>query len=269
MRLAISSDGKTFEDTQIIPTPISFEDGIEEIKRYVNTIKRSDRQGVKFKAAAGGVAAPLDREKTKLVHAPNIPDWINRPLKKELEDTLGIPVILENDAAIVGLGEATSGAGIGKEIVVYITVSTGVGGARIVNGKVDNSALGFEPGHQIIVLNGRKCSCGGKGHLEAYISGLSLEREYSMKPEEIINPEVWDESARILAAGLYNLIVTWSPDIIVIGGSVSKRIELELVKKYLEIELKIFAKTPEITRAMLGDTGGLYGALKLLSLQKD
>lgn len=146
IRLAISKDGKTFGNPKIFSTPKSFNDGMRFIKKEALEISG----GKKIKAVAGGIAGHLDKNKTKLAGSPNLPAWVGKPLKRALEDSFGAPVVLENDASVVGLGEAVFGAGKGKSIVAYITVSTGIGGARIVDGRIDKSSSGFEPWHQII-----------------------------------------------------------------------------------------------------------------------
>lgn len=260
MRIAVSSDGKTL-NSKIIPTEKDFESGLQAIKNVADELTGSE----KINAAAGGIAGPLDQGKTMLVKSPHVSSWANKPLKFELEKIFNCSVSLENDADLVGLGEATSGAGAGKSIVTYITVSTGVGGVRVVDGKIDKNSLGFEPGHQVILPNGQPCNCGGIGHLETLIGGFYLEKTYKQKPQDIKDPQVWSEVARYLGLGLCNTIVHWSPDIVVLGGAVMKSVDLEKVKTYLKEYLTIFPTTPEVVLAKYGSDGGLYGALKLLS----
>lgn len=257
-RIAVSLDGETIGDPKIFPTAKEFEEG-------VRTLTEDTRQltaGKKVLALAGSITGPLDKKKTKSVNPPNMPSWKDKPLKKDLEKAFEAPVYLENDAALVGLGEAMFGAGAGERIVAYITASTGIGGARIVDGQIDENALGFEPGHQVIDYESNLvCGCGGKGHLEAFIGGGSLERRFGKKPEDNNDDEVWDEAARILAVGLNNTIVHWSPDIVILGGSLMNKIELKKVQNYLNQILTIFPTPPRVVRATLGDIGGLYGAL--------
>lgn len=264
MRLAVSRDGKSFDEPKIINTPQDFNAGMSFFQKI--TLELSD--GGKIKAVAGGIAGPLDRGKTKLINSPNLPRWVGKPLKETLQKTLKIPVYLENDAAIVGLGEAMNGAGKGEEIVAYITVSTGIGGARIVDGKIDRNIFGFEPGHQIIDPTGTLCPmCNLVGHLEGHVSGVALETRYHKKPYEIGDPDVWEEEAKWLAYGLNNTIVHWSPSVVVLGGSMitkSPCISIERVRYYLEHTLSIFPELPRLAKAELGDVGGLYGALQLL-----
>ncbi len=107
------------------------------------------------------------------------------------------------------------------------------------------------------------------GHLEEYISGAALERRLGKKPEDILNPVVWEELARHLAYGLNNTILHWSPDIVVLGGSMIVRevgIKIPRVRAHLAKILTIIPPTehPPIISATLGDFGGLHGALALI-----
>ena len=264
MRLAVSNDGKNFDEPKIVETPRDFNVGMSLFERIALELSG----GEKIKAVAGGIAGPLDREKTKLVNSPNLSGWIGKPLKETLQKALKIPIYLENDAAIVGLGEAVNGAGKGEEIVAYITVSTGIGGARIVDGKIDRNTFGFEPGHQIIDPTGALCPlCSSAGHLEGHVSGVALETRYHKKPYEIDDPDVWEEEAKWLAYGLNNTAVYWSPSVIVLGGSMitkSPGISIERVSHHLKKTLTIFPDRPRLAKAELGDIGGLYGALEIL-----
>lgn len=268
MRVAASSDGRDFGEPKILETPQNFQQGVGLLVETARILFG----GEKIEMAAGGVAGPLDQEHSKLVNAPQLPDWIDKPLKAELSERLQASVWLENDAALAGLGEAVRGAGRGFEIVAYLTVSTGLGGARIVDGAIDRSRFGFEPGHQIIDPNGLACpACldqeGGRGHLEGYLGGRALEERFGRPVREIADREVWDEAARFLAIGLNNLIVHWSPDIIVLGGPQilgQPAIDLEKVREKLRELMTIFPELPEIKKAELADFAGLYGSLVYL-----
>ena len=260
MRLAISKDGQILDQTETVPTPKDFDRGIYTIKSVADKLSGE----IKIQKIAGGIAGPVDRERTKLISSPHIPQWVNQPFKQKLEEVFDAPVILDNDCKLIALGEATAGAGKDKQIVAYLGIGTGVGGARIVNNKIDENALGFEPGHQIIVPDGNLCNCTGKGHLEAYVGGGYFEKIYGQKGENIKDPKIWDEVAKYLAIGVNNTIVHWSPDIVVLGGSVMKSLSIDLIQGHLKQELTIFPVMPEIIPAQLEDSGGLYGALQLL-----
>lgn len=259
MRVVSADRKKLLVDPVVVSTPKDFNEGMETLKRIIDNIKGEE----KIDAIVGGIAGPLSPEKTGLVNSPNLPGWVGQNIKSTLEESYKVPVSLENDAALVGLGEANYGAGRGKNIVAYLTISTGVGGARFVGGNIDESSLGFEPGHQIIDPDNSLCPTCEGNDLEAYISGTAIEKRYGMKPYEIHDDAVWDELAKFLAYGLNNTIVHWSPDIVVLGGSMMKEVGIPIpaVVKHLAEIMKIFPTIPPIVQAELADFGGLYGAL--------
>lgn len=260
-RVAASSDGTTLGEPVIYPTPQQFSEGIDALSETAKKLAgNSPIIGI-----AGGVPGPMDLEHTQILTAPNIKDWCYKPLKKELEERLSTHARLENDTAMWGLGEAAAGAGKGKDIVVYMTVSTGIGGTRIVNGNLDTSVYGFEPGHQILDANGPVCGCGGYGHLEALIGGAAMEKRYGISPKDITDERIWEEAARILAVGITNMCMFWSPRCVILGGSMMKSISLERVQFHMESLNHILPKLPEISVSTLGDMGGLLGALHLLT----
>jgi len=155
--------------------------------------------------------------------------------------------------------------------VAYITVGTGVGGCRIVNGRIDEYAAGFEPGFQIIDLTGDSCpTCALPLYLENYISGTAVRARYGKNPAEIDDPAILDELARGLAYGLNNAIVHWSPDIVVLGGGMitgKNPIPLERIRFHLSSVLKIFPRVPAVEISVLGEKSGLLGAWECLSQQ--
>lgn len=261
LRVATSDNLKKLEDPVLLATPQDYKEGLTLLSQTFNDLTRDK----KIVGAAGGIAGPLNSEKSQLVASPHLPDWANRPIQKDLEKILKAPVQLQNDSALVGLGEAVFGAGRDTEIVVYVTVSTGLGGSRFVNGKIDANSMGFEPGHQIISLTSPHWINNNKlGYLEDYVSGKAILKRYKKNPQDISDPKIWDEAAKMLAIGLNNMIVHWSPECIVLGGSTMKKIPLESVRKYTKDALRIFPTPPKICRAELGNFGGLYGAMAYL-----
>jgi len=263
MRFASSVDGESFGEPIIEKTPKDFDDGCDLIEKIVKDISG----GKKIKAAAGGVAGLFNTERTELLESPNLTGWTGKPLLDVLKKRIGAPVYIENDTTIVGLGEAMHGAGKGTSIVVYMTVSTGVGGTRIVDGEVDEKALGFEPGRLVIDADNTLCpDCPGNT-LESYVSGTAVEKRFGKKAYEIEDEKVWDELAKFLAYGLHNMIVHWSPDVVVLGGSMivgEPAISIEKTKKYLSEIAVSYPTLPKIKKAELADVGGLYGAMVYL-----
>lgn len=257
IRLGLSSGKDSLGPNKIFPTPQSFAEGVSLIEKVSLELS----QGAKIEGAVLGIAGPLNKQKSMLTNSPGLPNWIDQPLKDTLQDHFGVPVFLENDSALVGLGEAVFGAGEDEEIVVYITISTGVGGVRIVNGEIDKNSLGFEPGHQIIDLEKHTS-------LEDLISGGALKNREGKNAEDIDDKVIWDKVARDLAIGLNNFLVFWSPDVVILGGSVMKSIPLDKVRHYTKEVVKIFPEIPPIRLAKLGDLGGLYGGLAYINHKK-
>jgi predicted NBD/HSP70 family sugar kinase len=256
IRIAGSRDFESFIEPKIFDTPKDYDAAIE----LINKTAREISEGGEIEMVVGGIGGPLNREKDELVEGVNFPGWGGRTFRIDLSSALGAPVLLENDSALVGLGEAVYGAGRHSDIVAYVTVSTGLGGARIVKQKIDANSLGFEPGWQVLTLEDEGC------YASDFLSGNAVAKEMGKKPRDIIDPIFWDKKAHMLAHFLNNIIVMWSPDVVVVGGSMMKEIGISLpaTEKYLRHILKIFDEIPPIKKAELADIGGLWGALRYL-----
>jgi glucokinase len=214
--------------------------------------------------AAIAIAGPLDRQRRHLVAAPHLPDWIAKPLGSDIARICNCQqVLLQNDAAMVGLGEATSGAGKDGNIVAYITISTGVGGAKIVNKKIESTVFGFEPGHQLLLIPhvGTEPTS-----WEKLVSGSGIMERYGHQPDEITDGQIWQEITHFVAVGLHNVIIHWSPDTVVLGGGIIESGKISVTRLFHEVEklLKIFPDIPVIKKSELGDLAGLYGCLYML-----
>jgi len=256
-RLAITKNKKSFSKPMVFATPKTLKESAKLWQGKVAELTGNK----KIIAAIGGLPGTMDRKKAVLLRSPNLAKWNGSNVKKVLENVVHAPVHLENDADLAGLGEAIFGAGQGYNIVAYLTISTGVGGGRIVNGKIDQNVLGFEPGHQIIRVDKK----GKPESLEYLISGADLEERFGKKPENITNKKIWSEVEFNLALGLNNVMVHWSPDIIILGGSVMQAsISVNRVEKHLKKLVKIYSTLPKVRPAKLKDSGGLWGALGYL-----
>lgn len=269
IRVAASNDGTTFGEPITFNTPQNFDEGVARIVTAAEEL----RAGIAITAAAGGAKGPIRTKDGVLIHPPNLPDWKDKPLKKRLEEAFSAPVFIDNDTAVVGLGEAVAGSGKSHRIVAYVTISTGANGIRTVDGVLDSSSYGFEIGHHIIDMNEKAlCTCSSEEtylHPEALITGSAFQKRFQKKPYEITDEKIWDEAARILAIMLHNVITFWSPDCVVVGGSMivgtqGPVIPLEKMRLYLNEILTIFPQSPKIVPAELGSFGGLHGALALL-----
>lgn len=268
-RVGVSDDLQTIVNSVQFDTPEKCADGIKRIVKEAHQLL----EGSPLQAVAGGIRGILDGDKRGIVRDPGgtLQGWEDEPITDALSKQLSAPVFLENDAALAGMGEAVFGAGTGHEIVVYHTVSTGVGGVKIENGMIDDYRQGFEPGHQILDIDHTILGEGIEPTLENLVSGAAVEKRMGVKPYEIPQDDaIWDQLALYLAHGLRNSILYWSPDIIVLGGSMivgNPRILLDDIIRHTNEVLDDVAEVPLIVDATLGDEGGLYGAVTLLNQQ--
>lgn len=250
-RVACTKDKENFGEPIIFSTPPKFDDWFAIILPHIDLL----RQGEHISSIIVGMAGTFSSDHTTVHVSPHLPNWNGINLKEKLGGWFNCNTYLENDCAIVGLGEAVFGSGKGYDIAVYITISTGVGGVRIVDGKVDRNTFGFEIGHQIISTDGQQ--------LEYYLAGSSHEKRFGMPSKDIKDEAFWDEVnhyAGILAA---NTTMYWSPAVIVFGGPVSKDIDWEKAHMVAKKFTPMYETLPVFARSSLGDLGGIYGAMAL------
>lgn len=159
-------------------------------------LREADAAGAGPLEAIGiGAPGPVDRSAGVLCNPPNLPGWRDVPLAAVLGEAFGVPVHVENDANAAALAEHRFGAGRGCDDLVFLTMSTGVGGGAISGGRLVTGANGFaaELGHVPIVPGGLRCKCGLRGCLEAYVGGQAWARRLR---------RVTPESSRVLALAL-------------------------------------------------------------------
>ena len=257
--------------------------------------KMNEREMDRTEVVGVGIGAPgpIDSEGT-LYGAVNL-GWGTMSLKKELQTLLNMPVEAGNDANVAALGEAWQGGAKGYEDVVVVTLGTGVGGGIIINGKMVAGATGAagEIGHMHVNDDETEpCNCGNCGCLEEYVSATGIVRmakrklaktqdETSLrKYENITAKDIFDEAkagdavalllvdevGEILGSTLSNIACVVNPEVIVIGGGVSKagQILIDTIKKhYQETSFKACRDT-RFELASLGNDAGICGAAKLV-----
>jgi glucokinase len=237
---------------------------------------------------------PQDPETGILFSAPNIPGWDNFPLRDELKMRFGVPVMIGNDANLAALGEWHFGAGKGHHHVLYLTISTGIGGGVISGDRLLLGARGLatEVGHMTVMPDGPLCGCGQRGHLEAIASGpaiaryvneqlaagakSTLEGRENLTARDISAAAAQGDALAIQAlarAGEYigRALADWlhlfNPTIVIFGGGVSFSgpLLLDSVRTSLEKHVmdRSYLQDLVITNAALGDDAGLLGALAL------
>ncbi|QWC86749.1 ROK family glucokinase [Nocardioidaceae bacterium] len=256
---------------------------------------------------AVGVAAAgfVDRDRTTLVFAPNLA-WRDVPLKQEMQDRLGLPVVLENDANAAAWGEFRFGAAEDADDLLLLTVGTGVGGGIVHDGVLLRGARGFgaEVGHVQVVPEGRPCPCGVRGCLEQYASGSALvtgartrvaaggdgaaEVMSRLAPGESLdgpfvttlaherNPlalAAFDDLGHWLGVGAATIAAVLDPSVVVIGGGVVEAGDLLLdpTRRALASHLTASDHRPaiEVRPATLGNDAGVVGAADLAARSTD
>lgn len=262
VRAAFTSDFKTITTLERYRTPKDLKTLQESITQTVRKLTNGDQ----IQNICLGVPGIVDEKSQIFISIPNI-SFLNNQAFASILNFEYKTLIVKNDALLATLGEATTGAGKDFNTVVYLTLSTGVGGARVYNKALDPSYNHSEPGHQIINFNGEKYpSCEQSGCLESYVSGTAFERIYKINPKDCTDQNVWNEYAKHLSYGLTNVIAMWAPDVIVLGGSVCNQFDkfiTPLLQNLNDINHKVL-KVPTIVKSSHMDKAALYGGLWLI-----
>lgn len=245
-------------------------------------------------------AGPLDPVAGIVRDPPNLPGWHDVPLlarlREGLADPMGErPLYLENDANAAALGEHRYGAGRRVKDLVYLTISTGIGGGIIVDGRVvqgENGNAG-EIGHMSVAHDGWPCPCGSRGCLEAFCSGTNIAARANAllaageasrlgemavgsvtardvaeaaRAGDALAVAVWDATTTVLGAGVGNVINLMNPRLVILGGGVSRAGE-QLLAPVRRIALRrafpYLASVADVVLAQLGPDSGILGAVAL------
>lgn len=251
-----------------------------------------------------GLPGPVDPGTGQLLAAPSLPGLVGFPVAEFFRRRWSRPgpgwVRAENDAAAAALGEARYGAGRGARVVCYFTVSTGIGGGVVVEGQPFRGATGqaAEFGHLKLSADGPPCSCGDRGCLEALSSGTAIGRRAreaarlngsadgtaawaagpaitaesvaaAVRAGDPLACRVWEEAMADLGAGVATVVNLFNPDVVVLGGGVSRSADLLLpaVRRVVaERAMPMHALATRVEAALFGDDVGIIGAAALLDL---
>ena len=246
-----------------------------------------------------GFGGPVSFDTQRIVNSTHVAGWDDCPLPEIVEQHLGLPAIIDNDANVGALGEFTFGAGKNSRHIIYYTVSTGIGGGIIINGEIYRGGNGYagELGHVPILRDGPQCDCGNRGCLEALCSGTAIARrakaatkKHPRKNTAIArtannNPitaktlfdtarsgdpyarTLVDEICTDLGQGLAMAVNAFAPDVIVIGGGVSNagRVLFEpLRRETRQFLMPIHRPHLRIAPAKLKNRSVLLGAVALV-----
>lgn len=262
--------------------------GVSAILAQFDTLIAEVCEGVEPNTTVGiaiSSAGPLDTDAGVILGIPTIPGLEDLPIVSTLADRTGLPVFLENDAAAAAFGEWRHGAGRGLQHMAYLTVSTGIGGGFIVDGRHigGNKGMAGHVGHMRLSQDGPQCSCGARGCFEALASGSAFEaraQATDLQHNAICAQQVFDgaragdqrclalvaEEARYLGQGITSIIHLFSPERVVIGGGLSRAFEhLETgIHAVIRADAMAPFKNVRVVQAELGDNSGLIGAAALM-----
>lgn len=278
-----------------IPTQASEPGGLDRLLQVIKDVWPKDEL---VDAIGLGSPGPLDSHSGYLLAPPNNPEWHNFPLVKNVSDHFGVRAYLDNDANLAGLAEYRFGAGQGHHDVLYITVSTGIGGGVIIADRLLQGyhGLAAELGHSIIDPNGPVCSCGHNGHLESFSSGpaivryvlgeleagarSSLEREGNLTARDVADAAqkgdtlaiaAYRRAGEYLGIGVASFLHAFDPSIVIFGGGVSRVGNLLFDSFHASLRRRVFhpryLENLSITTAALGDDAGLLGARALAEMK--
>ena len=266
---------------------------LDQIAEIVAVIKNNtgDTEIIGVGVCAPG---PLDTKRGLALSIPTIKGFENYPMLAALEDRLAMPVCLENDAIAAAIGEWKFGAGVGFENLVYVTVSTGIGGGVIADGKVLRGRMGMAGhiGHMVIATDGNLCNCGNRGCFEAYASGPAFAARVqkrvlnatqtslltkdqiidcpaifaAAKAQDLLALELVNEEATILGSGFASLAHLFSPDLIIMGGGLSNEFAtlFPTMNTHFQNSIMPAFKGTKIVRSTLAGNSGIVGAASLV-----
>ena len=266
---------------------------VEDYLNLFNETANALSSAKRLKGIGVAVAGVLDLDAGKVVDSPNLPILCGVPLLGMLEDSFSpIPIHMMNDANAAALGEYFAGSGEGYGSMFIVTLGTGVGGGFVQNGEIWGGAFGMagEIGHMTIEKNGKQCTCGSRGCLEAYFSGWSLEREARVYTEkhpdsaigkvEKISPislaelavsgdraarAIWENGGYALGIGIANIMNLLNPESIVLVGGLMNAKAHFLPSAQRAWEANSFEQAHNSSKVLLGKLGewaGVRGAIQ-------
>jgi len=241
------SKGKVINSTKFM-TPTSYQ---EFKKKLEDSCQSLGNPGLKLVC----VACPgrLDRNKGVAIAFGNL-NWVNIPIRDDLESIFNCPIMIENDAKLAGLYEANQLSEKYRK-VLYLTISTGIGGGLIIDNKINKDFENIEPGQILLEHDGKL------QRWEHFASGKAISLQYHQQASEITDPETWYEIAHNTAIGLIDLIALYTPNVVIIGGGVGAHLE-KFRDKLIE-DLKIYQNSlieiPPILQAKNAEEAVIYG----------
>jgi glucokinase len=260
-------DGDEMVDRESRPTDRA--GGREWMMEQIAGIAAAWARRKRFDCCGVGFGGPVNFATQTVAQSTHVGGWSDYRISDEMCGALGIPTVMDNDANVGALGEATYGAGKGVRPLFYMTLSTGIGGGIVTEGGIYRGADSFagEIGHLTIRPDGPECLCGAKGCFERICAGLWLERDYGRTARELLqDAEFTGRYVVDLALGLKAAIMLLNPARIVIGGGMSKAGDALFgpLRTALGRQITAWSRARiDLVPAALGDDSVLWGALAL------
>jgi glucokinase len=245
------------------------EGGRDWMVSEILSLAKQWRGRTNFERCGIGFGGPVDFASQRVALSTHVGGWKDFRLSQCIESELGIPAVMDNDANVGALGEAVYGAGKGCDPLLYMTLSTGIGGGIVNGGAIYRGADSWagEIGHLTVRPGGPECLCGAYGCLERMCSGIWMEHDHGKSARELMqDPEFVRRYVVDLTLGLKAGIMLLNPARIVIGGGISKAGDALFVPLREELGRQMTAWSQarrDVAPAALGDDSVLYGALAL------
>jgi glucokinase len=245
------------------------EGGRDWMLEQISTIAREWQRDMPADRCGIGFGGPVIFREQRVALSTHVGGWRDFRLTDWVQELLGVPAIMDNDANVGAIGEGRFGAGRGYSPLFYMTLSTGIGGGIYEDGRIWRGAdsYGGEIGHLTIRPDGPECLCGWRGCFERMCCGLWLARDHGKTAQELIqDPEFVRRYVVDLALGLKACIMLLNPARIVIGGGISKAGDRLFVPLRAELRRQITnwsGARIDVVPAALGDDSVLWGALAL------
>lgn len=301
LRAALFAQDKMLKRAAL-PTDVS--GGPTAIVNQMEVLVGQISEGIDKNAIIGvglSTAGPIDTVDGVVLGIPTLPGWESFPIRSELAKRFDLPASVENDAIASALGEWRHGAGRGFQNLVYLTISTGIGGGVVVDGRLLHGRKGMAAhlGHMQLVQDGPECGCGAIGCFEALASGTALAKRAAKAIQENRSPflagvardgiigaidvfngaragdeicqTLVEDEAKYLGQGITSLIHIFSPERVILGGGISQA--FDLLEPGLNAVIQAQAMEPfkdvPVVRSILGDDSGLVGAATMVWDQHD
>ena len=263
----VTRSGELIDRTQfVVNAQDSSEELFEDLSRAVDAqlLRAVDHHGVRPSVVGVGSAGPITAN-VETISPLNIPQWRGFELRQRLETLTGLPVFGDGDAKALALAEGWLGAARGVDNFMAMVVSTGVGGGIVLNGQLLDGETGNAGhiGHVIVEPNGRRCTCGGRGCLEAEASGPAIEAITGRSPTQATY-EIMVRTGRLVGRGVASVCNLLDLKLVVVGGSVALGFGATLfnaAQRTLDELCTIeFTREARIVPTRLSDEGPLIGA---------